>query len=400
MDQGTQTLNRLISLAFLSVLVLGCGTGGEDRVVQKLDRNRGIENFVVGDSLYPFLRRQIEREDGTVEYSVLSSVITPYRRIEPPQRFLFGLEVQNMRARANGGRVSAIRLFSPWRGRRPKVHQKVLDSLLARYGEPTVVMDTSGALSLELERKIRRWKGKSVWMQVTQLQNRNGNSEGVGVNLRVLNQDVLQETRSLKSSIDSLLRRRGNTTIDKIGDFPLLSTSGHRMVKTVERDSTYEDQVLPYKYVEPFFGLPNPMRPYQEGRVITADLSYDEETDSLSSLDISIRGEKHDPEGLGALERSTYEGAEKAREIMQDQLGEPHLVVRERRIPSGENEIVEDKIRYWYRPPFMIEEEPANSIGSIYGEGVSISFSRVEEAPSEEIVIDLFPEELLHYEWK
>jgi hypothetical protein len=399
MDKVAQALTRLISLAILFILMLGCGTGGGDSVVQKLDRDRGIENFVVGDSLYPSLQNQLEKKDGTVEYSVLNSVITPYREIELPQRFLFGLEVKRVRVRANGGRISAINL---WLGElRQKVHQKVRDSLLARYGEPMAVIDTSGAIFPEEERKIRRWKGQSVWLQETQF--RNESSDEVSVQLRVLNQDVLQETRRLRSSTDSLLRERGTNTIDRVGEFPLLSTSDHRMVETVEReralgDSTYKDQVLPYKHLEPFFGLPNPMGPLQEDRVINADVSYDQETDSLSSLSISIRGKKYDPESL--LERSTYEGAEKAREVTEDRLGEPHLVVRDRRIPNGESEIVEDRTRYWYYPPFIVKEEPLDSPAILYGEGVSILFSRVEETLSEKLAGDLFPDEVSHYGWK
>ena len=74
-------MNKLAAslLSILAVMVIsGCSTENDGRIVKKIDRQKGIESFVVGDSLYSSFQRQVRSREGTVEYSLLNSVITPY----------------------------------------------------------------------------------------------------------------------------------------------------------------------------------------------------------------------------------------------------------------------------------------------------------------------------------
>jgi len=401
-------VNKLAAslLSILAVMVVsGCGTENDGRIVKKLDRQKGIESFVVRDSLYSSFQRQVRSREGTVEYSLLNSVITPYREIDSPQRFLFGIEVEGVAARSNGGRIGAIQVNLGDLVTRRK--QEIADSLTSRYGKPTATIDTTISLwgLSSTNWKIRRWEGERVWLQEEKAYG--------SMTLRVINQPVVEKTRQLKQRADSLLQVRGSgSSVKKVGEFPLLSTSEHPMVKTESRynsllDSTVNEHTVSYEYLKDFFGLSNPMRPSlsnpmrpsRDERVITAEAYYDQETDSLNSLTISIYGEKYDPDGRGMLNRSAYEGTEEVSEILREKLGEPHLIIKVSKIPIGEEEIVENKVRYWYSPPVLVRLAPGDGLlGGIYEEGLRITFSRVGEGNIKDEVKELFwPFDFLHY---
>lgn len=369
---------------------MGC-QDTESRKLNRLDRQRGINEFVLGDSLYGRMFRSYREQSGNseaLETEVLGHVSTSFMRRSPVEfgnRFLFGITYEFFFLSALNGRIFACTIYNT---DIPSTRVQALeDSLIATFGPPTHVLDsiyvTDGGKDLPASPKMsgaevvevavekglipvsseidstrssprRRWQGESVSLQLQIL-----SDQGFALELR---DRIHMSTRlSIEQEIDSTLMAGTFGSIRKVGDFPLLTTKQNPLIETKESSfSSGKDYAVPYEALQSFFGVKN----RSASQAISTSAEFSSTSDSLSQLTVAMDKFVEDSDSYGD---ETFMTMDEVREVLQSSLGDPALTTKTK-TPEGEVETT-----YWPGSPFSIIAKE----GRIQDE-ISVTFTRTE----------------------
>jgi hypothetical protein len=316
--------------------------------VKKLDRDRGFESFILGDSLYPkYFASHKRRSDSydVVEVSVLDNVISIFNNINPPQRFVYNSEVRSLNARSINGKIFWYQVF--FDGIDSLSYSEIRDSLTSKYGTPNSRLDTT--ISRPGDYKGYRWKGNRVWLQLMSI----GADKPVRVWMTITDHDLFKRWINIGQRVYSLAHAKKIDPLKKVGEFPLSSTKEHPMVRAVTEenllsDGTYKEYKIDYeKYLKPFLGIDNVLLSSTGDKVINTEHNFGLDNDSLRSLKILVENEKYDPNET--LKSSTFDGYYDLEDSVAAEVGEASVVIEER------TKSEEHKFYHWYGTPFSVE---------------------------------------------
>jgi len=348
-------MNNFYYLLVFAVFLTGCTSEGGDKVVKELDNSHGFESFVLGDSLYSryFASHKKEADDyDVIEVEVLGDVLSTFEDIDSPQKFVYNSEVGSVYSRSINGKIFWYQIgFGDIDS---LAYSELRDSLSSKYGKPNSKLDTT--ISHELydstgvDYEGYRWKGDKVWLQLMS----GVSSRLERVWITITDRGLLKRWLNVGQRVDSLAKARKISPLTKVGEFPLLSTKEHPMVRVITEPSTLGDgtrkeyKVSYDRYLKPFLGIDNARRFSSGGKVINAEATFGWENDSLSTLKILVEEEKYDPDEM--FDSSTFSGFYDLKNSVENQIGKPSVIIEERTKSKGDQ-----KVYHWYGAPFSVE---------------------------------------------
>lgn len=138
------SVKKCVIYLFALFLLASCGNN-KGKSISKLDRQKGFNGLVLGDSTYNNFIQKVKNEandDEIIERKIFGNVIVPAQNIENlDHRFVYGILMPNFFVAALNGKIYSYTLTNT--NSDSTSQRKLLDSLKTNYGEPDISKDTS-----------------------------------------------------------------------------------------------------------------------------------------------------------------------------------------------------------------------------------------------------------------